>query len=629
MALDFVIPAEPYVVQTGSLNFVFGGTYEPPPPGLEPPPEYIASASISWDRLQARAQGLRARWDRYQEFELSPRLAYSDGHQVERAPALAWGDRPAADVTAGLPWGDSADPPDRAAAWLWRNLKGRDIQRRIGWDESLLPADGVTALRWHNPPAKDQGIAIVYDEVDLHPAQGDWYETDRPIIDGANVLIEWPAPTLDFRIPAGPYTVQTGALNFVIGDRVDTALTPPVLLSWAPYRAPQLRPRPVDRPVATPWDVPRGTDRATGLAWGPGSPQQRDTGTGWESEPPEPDPSIITVPLLRVYNVSNAITVVRLPERTPIHPLAVSASLDDESWAWRVQMTLFSESEAALLTPAATPKEVEISINGWIIVAAIESYSRDRRYPQQTWTVSGRTRQAYLAEPYQRPRSHVSTGLASAEQLAGDELPSGWTLDWDIPDWTVPAGAWSYDQLTPIQAISRIATAAGAVAQPDPQAKTITVRSRYPASPDDWASATPYASINEGLCTRMGAEYRSNPERNAVIVTGGTQGVLVNATRFGTAGDDPLDTITEALCTAVEAGQERARVELDSTGNAIEQSIAIPVIDPLGVVPPGVLVEVMEGGSAWRGLVRSTSIAVARTDRGISVGQTLGIERRV
>lgn len=377
------------------------------------------------------------------------------------------------------------------------------------------------------------------------------------------------------------------------------------------------------------WAIGTPTDQRRRLPWGAGSPRQRDITTPWESEPDEPDPSVIIVPPLRVYNVSNAISVVRLPERTPLHPLAVSASYDDESYAWRVQMTIYSAAEAALLAPAAAPKEVEININGWLLIAAIESYSLDRRYRATTWTATGRSRQVYLDDPYERSRSYVSTGLASAQQLALAELPAGWTLEWEIPDWIVDAGQWSYDKLTPIGAIVRIASAAGALVQPHPSTQTLTVRSRYPDSPDDWSTATPYASVAEDLCTQIGAAYQAQAERNAVIVTGGSQGVTVNATRLGTPGDDPLDTITDSLCTAIELGTERARVELDKTGNRIEQTLALPVMAPLGVVEPGELLEIVEAGGSWRGLVRSTQIAVARTDRGIDVGQTLQLERRV
>ena len=70
------------------------------------------------------------------------------------------------------------------------------------------------------------------------------------------------------------------------------------------------------------------------------------------------------------------------------------------------------------------------------------------------------------------------------------------------------------------------------------------------------------------------------------------------------------------------------RVELDATGPWIDQTIAIPILESPGVILPGLLLEVTEGASAWRGIPRGISIAVQRTDRGWGIGQALRIERR-
>src|SRR3546814_11610552 len=72
----------------------------------------------------------------------------------------------------------------------------------------------------------------------------------------------------------------------------------------------------------------------------------------------------IVVPPLKVYNTMNSVSVVRLPERTPINPIGLSIEYDDSNFCWTGTLVLFSEADAALLAPTPTTKRlIEISIN--------------------------------------------------------------------------------------------------------------------------------------------------------------------------------------------------------------------------------------------------------------------------
>jgi hypothetical protein len=595
---------------------------------LEPAPSHILGVGLPWARSAQRERALGLVWRELEHLDVGAALGYVDAPALDAGAALVWNELAPLDLAAGLLWTDQAARIDARTGLAWRDPARRDVGAGLAWDERWKPRDAETDLAWRNPAIKDRQVTVLYREVDLAPPAGDWFALPAEAQPGAGIVLDWPRRGFDIRVRlTDAYSQPVAGLDFRIPVLPPDEPAPPVLLSWAPIRAPQLQPVAVDALHGLPWSVSPAKDRISTLRWGRGQPVSSEPiEIPWESELPEP--TWIVVPPLRAYNVSNSISVVRLPERTPINPLAVSVSWDDEAYAWQVQMTLFSASEMALLSPVAGLKEVEVTINGWVVIAAIESYSRDRQFPKMTWTVQGRSRHCYLDAPYSRPRSLVSTGSASAAQLALDELPSGWTLNWNVPDWVIPAGAWSYDQLTPIKAIGRLAAAAGAVLEPDPATKTITVRSRYPVSPSGWAAATPYATLPEALCTRMGETYQAGEARNAVIVEGATQGVRVVATRLGTAGDDPLPNVTEQLCTAVECGMERARVELAATGATLDQVIAIPVLPSPSVIRPGRLLEVQDTPATWRGLVRSVAVSAARSKEGVAVGQTLNIERR-
>lgn len=595
---------------------------------LDPAPGLILRQRAAWSTAVPLDRLTALPWGEYSRFDLAPLLRWNDSEQLDRDTDLAWHDLQRFDVAPTLPW-QQFDTRDRGIDLPWRQRTPRDLGVAVFWDDSLQAVDRNTALPYRYPGARDLLQTIVYDEVDLSAPVGDWYTAPSAVSSGADVRLFWPR-ALNFRIPAlGAYALPRGSLDFQIADlEADPIPEPPVLISWAPFRADSTRTVPVDRPVSLGWDAPSSRDRLISLPWGLGQEVPGgEVSTPWENEPPEP--TWIVVPPLRVYNVANAITVVRLPERTPIHPLAVSVSYDDEAFAWRASLTLFDPVELALMSPVGGIKECEINVNGFVVVVAAESFTRDRQFPKTSWQLQCRSRHAYLDEPYQTPRSLVSSSESSAAQLALDELPSGWTLDWNVPDWVVPAGAWSYDQLTPIKAIARLAAAAGAVIAPDPEAKHLVIRSRYPDSPADWLTATPFASIPDAVCTRMGSTYTPGQVRNAVIVEGATQGVRVEATRTDTAGDDPLPNVTEQLCTAVECGMERARVELDITGTWNDERIAMPILPSPGAIPPGKLLEITDGGSTWRGQTRGIEITAQRTDKGILVGQTLTIERKM
>nr|CUV15641.1 protein of unknown function [Ralstonia solanacearum] len=61
--------------------------------------------------------------------------------------------------------------------------------------------------------------------------------------------------------------------------------------------------------------------------------------------------------------------------------------------------------------------------------------------------------------------------------------------------------------------------------------------------------------------------------------------------------------------------RDRARVTLE-----------LPMLNTLGLLDPGLLLAVGEGGDNWRGLVRATSIA-AEWSESLTVRQTIEVER--
>ena len=61
-----------------------------------------------------------------------------------------------------------------------------------------------------------------------------------------------------------------------------------------------------------------------------------------------------------------------------------------------------------LLKDAGGPKEIEVNINGHVWTFIIEMNDDNREFNQRAVTVSGRSRTAYLAEPFAARRSSCS-----------------------------------------------------------------------------------------------------------------------------------------------------------------------------------------------------------------------------
>lgn len=120
----------------------------------------------------------------------------------------------------------------------------------------------------------------------------------------------------------------------------------------------------------------------------------------------------------------------------------------------------------------AGPVELLARVNGTDFRVFAEGISRERAFGDASIRVSGRGRNAVLAAPYAPVLPFTNTESRTAHQLMDDVLtvngiPLGWTVDWGLTDWNVPAGAFAH-QGTWIEALTTIASAAGGYLVPHP-----------------------------------------------------------------------------------------------------------------------------------------------------------------
>lgn len=337
----------------------------------------------------------------------------------------------------------------------------------------------------------------------------------------------------------------------------------------------------------------------------------------------------IFVPVRRVYVVLNSAALTRVSDGLDIPAASLSLSIDVDSFAWSFSATLLGPGALALVKNSdGVPVEVEAQINGESWRALIDSWGHTRAFGERAISVRGRGLAAYLAEPYAAVRTYTETADRLAQQLAAQELPIGWALDWQLSDWLVPAGAWSYAGKSPMAAIGAIAAAAGGYVQGAAAAKTVTVAHRYPTAPWGWAGLTPDVSLPIDVLTQLGTEWQPRQPANNVYVSGRDQGVLVRVQRDGTAGDISLPLVVDPLITEVVAGRQRGTAEIANSLRHSTEALALPLdAGTGGLILPGKLIEVTgDAGGPWRGLVRATSISAGRQG-GLSVRQQIDIER--
>lgn len=350
-------------------------------------------------------------------------------------------------------------------------------------------------------------------------------------------------------------------------------------------------------------------------------------------------------PARRAYVIINTLSVVRLPDRTPIHAESIDIAAAAGAAGWDLSMALADPDHVQLLQPSsAGPVSVEVTINGYVWVFVVESRGRQRQWdPLQglvrTISVSGRSRSALLSAPYAPARSRVNTADRQAQQLVDDELENtGFTAEYSALSWLVPAGAWYYDGATPLDAIARVAAASGAVVLTDPATDTLRIVARYPVSPWDWTSTAPAHVILDDLVLDDSMSQRSVPRFDAVIVAGELEGkgVLVRVSRDGEAGNLYAPQATDPLINTVQVAAERGRNILSDRGEQELVDLTLPML-PASVVggphriQPLELVQVQEAAGDWVGL--STAVRVsARSQRDASgdvlvVEQTVSLER--
>ena len=579
-------------------------------------------------------------------------------------------------LNLGVDWNtDPPDPPDpvnRGLRASWGMPWGRAAPIRrvssMGWGTASSLAR-TFGMRWAAAPATRRAFSLAWGSAPRAEAAWDlaWRTTLPSVRPGLD--LGWASLG---RVTASTSMVWRGLASIRVARTMGWSNPGPTGRAWsAPFRA---RLPTVRRASDHPWLNPGAVRRGWRIPWGIAAR------VPWIVRPPQPpvppvDPDspfppgnrvglnlgcalleqcgfvplnlgvnacYAVRPQRRTYIVRNTLSVVRLPDRMPIEVDAVSIAGSTNAWGHAVDITLSHPSDLQHLQPNSSgPRAIEVTINGYVWTAIVESYGRRRQVendgrPAVGVTVEGRSRTGLLAAPYAPARTKVTSEERSVAQLVDEELAStGYTADYDTVDWLVPPGAWYYDGTPPLEAISRLAEASGAVVQSDPEDLVLRIVPRYPASPWDWTTTTPDHVVQDDIVVADSLQVRSAPLYDAVVVTGEIAGKGVTATvkRAGEAGTLFAPQASSPLISVAAAAGERGRNILSDRGEQANIDLTLPMFPaPLssgqtGRVLPQQLVRVEEAESTWHGQCTAYRVDARLEGKALVVEQTITLER--
>jgi hypothetical protein len=352
----------------------------------------------------------------------------------------------------------------------------------------------------------------------------------------------------------------------------------------------------------------------------------------------DPCPGSVEVPARKVYFIVNSISLKRVSDNVPVDILGASVGIDNNSWCWSFGASIPYHHLDRIEPTSSGPVEVELEINGIIWRFLVEEYDEKKQFGKTDISIKGRSVTAYLESPYAPVRSFTQSTSLTSRQFAEAELTragliTGFTLDWQLIDalgWQMPANTWSYSDLTPIQVIQAIAQGAGGFVNSHPSDKQLLVLPEYPAAAWEWASATIAKSIPKTLIKNQNLRWTEKPLYNGVYVSGENTGVTDFIKRAGTDGAFQAPMFVSPMISDHAASRSKGVAILSAGGKQAQVGLELPMEPTLGLLTPGMMIEVTNGGygteTAWRGLVRSTAISAA-WGNGLTVSQSIDLER--
>lgn len=329
----------------------------------------------------------------------------------------------------------------------------------------------------------------------------------------------------------------------------------------------------------------------------------------------------------RTYMSSNSVSLVRWPDLVPLPCIDIIIETDFESWCWALSATLAGPEVWALVQPDPLACQVQATINGQEWRFLLDVPSTQRSFNSDRVSLKGRSRSAWLQAPYASQQDFSEANAREMQQLAEAALENtGWTVDWQLDNWVVPAGLWT-QYSTPLDVLIRLATATDDGVYTDPTEPIIKLHQRWPMASWLLDAATVDLLIPEDAVISLSQSPIYTQPINGVYVSGTTHGALALVKIAGTDGTlQPAAPLTEALLCDVAgvAARRRGLNALSDSGAGFEMDAEVLFAPEIGLVRPGMVVSI----AGLKGISRSCRISAQWSGDSLLVRQSIGLERR-
>lgn len=548
-------------------------------------------------------------------------LAFGRAHLQDARPAssaarAAWQDAARRTTHASAHWQD-ARAATTAARTAWQRTQALALNARSHLQDAL-PATTDARVAWQQTLAlRGAWREHMQEALPLSADARVHFEEMLRLARAARPVAQWALPILTVRRPP-----------------LRTALRLPIV--HRPHWQQAMRPRPGLSPRPLPPDGKH-------LCYDPATLGQlvferAFTGTGElvfvchhaGGGVPEQPPATLVLARRRTYIVINSIEVRRVDTNALLPALdsGFSMQLERGSWTWGFNVE-FHASALPLLQPDANglPVELEVKVNGQPFRMMAESLSRSVKFPRAVVRVTGASPAVLLDAPWAPQQSFTQDALISAEQLMLQVLTvggvsMGWTLDWQITDWTIPAGTWAH-QGTWISAINDIAGSVGAYVQPHDTAHTLRILPAWPVRSWLIPSATPDIELPPGIAAVEEVRWIAKPAYDSLYLRGEAGTFNYYRKRSGTPGTVGAPMVVHPLLIAAAAADQRAIAELSDTSRQVEQQLQLMVHPETGIIKPGTLLRYTDDAAVVRtGITREVSVQMA----GSKLTQTIRVQ---
>jgi hypothetical protein len=323
----------------------------------------------------------------------------------------------------------------------------------------------------------------------------------------------------------------------------------------------------------------------------------------------------------------NSAMLVRWPDLTPLPCTALTIETDFDSWCWALSATLAGPEAWSLVQPNPLACEVLATINGQTWKFLLDVPSSNRAFNSNRVSLKGRSRSAWLHAPYQTAVNRDEANARELVQVAEAALENtGWTLDWGLENWLIPAGRYS-SYNTPIGALMRLAQVTDDGLYTEPDAQVLRAVKRWPVASWLLDAETADLTIPESAVISLSQSPVYTQPYNGVYVSGTSHGALALVKIAGTDGAlQPGEPLThELLCDeAGVAARQRGLNFLSDAGAGFTLDAEVLFTPEVGLVRPGLIVSI----AGMKGVSRSVKIGAQWSEDGLTVRQSVGLERR-